>query len=961
MIATIALLGLLVIAGSGGGGGGGSANNSQNLASNNWKEIDENNKDDADLIEKYKTTEYKNNFYLDKNNLAKTYALLEKNKITANAGDNVKIATSVVSRRESSTKLPTQSKAYSYPGVNYDNTYIKSNLISSYELSSDFYYGISDLNAVQVGRYGLGENDMSIIGDFKLALTSYSADNNQFGDDIDNLALNTINVIAGTKSLSSSSGDKLDSHGIAYNSKISQIFLYDYDKLNNNNHFFSVNIPDIDKSSGEGSDGHHLSIGPGSIELLARENYKIYNYNYNYSVNPGDIDDKETNDFKNVFFNSSERGPRNVLLVANTGDLSDEYKHYDYLSYLVETTDNKMKLFKAAVDRDSSEDINNIIFTAPLKSEGGTYKIEQMYKSPPSGSTNPEYRSCVDSAIIHCIGVLNPNKSADNSYNYLKEGVSNYNGDALADKNGNNVNMNLSSAVLTGAAGIILSAWPSLKASQVAEIIYETADRPEIVGTSTINQDIDGKTIQLNTLYGRGILNIYNAVNAQGKKSIPSSNNLQASDYSIGNTQVRSAPTFGDAFTSSVAPQLSNAVFLDKYGRDYKAFLENKFSTNSQSNSFSLNNFAFNSINNNSNSISFDEGKQTRMRFNYSQFRDQKAKNIYGLRNAVIDRSVDPQNQISNNFGFAFNFEPKSLSSKVSMGFAFNTDEMANQDSENFGISGFLAQANNFSSNPYQSFFSSNTQNLGISQNQSVRKFNQIYLKNKLSSKLGTRFSYTSSFDSQSYNPNFSGKKQNQVLNFGLDLKPNDSNNISISVGQLREFDNNMLNSKSYGAFETQGNAQTSFVKVSASQNIIDNLKLISSISEGITRLKGNDRGIFRSYENIHSRSMSYALQYDGIEKNKFGIAYSEPMRVYKGSVNYDIPVGLDNQGNVLRKQGSASLAPNGKQRDYEFFYQHDVSDNSNLRLNLLMQKELNNFRSAPNNYVGYLSYTSSF
>jgi hypothetical protein len=961
MIATIALLGLLVIAGSGGGGGGGSANNSQNLASNNWKEIDENNKDDADLIEKYKTTEYKNNSYLDKNNLAKTYALLEKNKITANAGDNVKIATSVVSRRESSTNLPTQSKAYSYPGVNYDNTYIKSNLISSYELSSDTHYDIGDINVIQVGRYGLGENDMPITGDLKLALTSYSADNNQFGDDIDNLALNTINVIAGTKSLSSSDVDKLDSHGIAYNSKISQIFLYDYDKLdNNNNHFFSVNIPTIDEY-GEGSKGHYLSIGPGSIELLARENYKIYNYNYNYSVNPQDINDKETNDFKNVFFNSSERGPRNVLLVANTGDLSDDSKHYDYLSYLVETTDNKMKLFKGTVDRDSSEDINNIIFTAPLKSEDGTYKIEQMYKSLSSGSTNPGYRSCEDSAMIHCIGVLNPNKSADNSYNYLKEGVSNYNGDALADKNGNNVNMNLSSAVLTGAAGIILSAWPSLKASQVAEIIYETADRPDIAKTSTIYQDIDGKTIQLNTLYGRGILNIYNAVNAQGKKSIPSSNSIQAIDYPIDNTQVRSAPIFGDAFTSSVAPQLSNAVFLDKYGRDYKAFLENKFSTNSQSNSFSLNNFAFNSINNNSNSISFDEGKQTRMRFNYSQFRDQKAKNIYGLRNAVIDRSVDPQNQISNNFGFAFNFEPKSLSSKVSMGFAFNTDEMANQDSENFGISGFLAQGNNFSSNPYQSFFSSNTQNLGISQNQSVRKFNQIYLKNKLSSKLGTRFSYTSSFDSQSYNPNFSGKKQNQVLNFGLDLKPNDSNNISISVGQLREFDNNMLNSKSYGAFETQGNAQTSFVKVSASQNIIDNLKLISSISEGITRLKGNDRGIFRSYENIHSRSMSYALQYDGIEKNKFGIAYSEPMRVYKGSVNYDIPVGLDNQGNVLRKQGSASLAPNGKQRDYEFFYQHDVSDNSNLRLNLLMQKELNNFRSAPNNYVGYLSYTSSF
>ena len=106
---------------------------------------------------------------------------------------------------------------------------------------------------------------------------------------------------------------------------------------------------------------------------------------------------------------------------------------------------------------------------------------------------------------------------------------------------------------------------------------------------------------------------------------------------------------------------------------------------------------------------------------------------------------------------------------------------------------------------------------------------------------------------------------------------------------------------------------------------------------------------------------MSFALQYDGITENKFGIAYSQPMRVYKGKVNYDIAVGMDENQNIIRRQGSASLAPNGKQQDYEFFYQHDLNKNSQLRLNLMMQKELNNFKSAPTNYVGYLSYGANF
>jgi hypothetical protein len=85
------------------------------------------------------------------------------------------------------------------------------------------------------------------------------------------------------------------------------------------------------------------------------------------------------------------------------------------------------------------------------------------------------------------------------------------------------------------------------------------------------------------------------------------------------------------------------------------------------------------------------------------------------------------------------------------------------------------------------------------------------------------------------------GKQQNQALNFGLDLKANDSNNIAITVGELKEMDRNMLNSKGSGAFENTGNSRTSFVKVDTSQNIVDHLNLTSTIAEGLTKVNGND------------------------------------------------------------------------------------------------------------------------
>ena len=81
----------------------------------------------------------------------------------------------------------------------------------------------------------------------------------------------------------------------------------------------------------------------------------------------------------------------------------------------------------------------------------------------------------------------------------------------------------------------------------------------------------------------------------------------------------------------------------------------------------------------------------------------------------------------------------------------------------------------------------------------------------------------------------------------------------------------------------------------------------------------------------------------------------------WQGKVNYDYAVGINSDSSLIRKQGSASLVPNGKQQDYEVFYQHNLDKNSQLRLNLMMQKELNNFKSAPTNYVGYLSFGSNF
>ena len=927
MIGAIALMALVLIAGSGGGGGGGgSGAGSASPNNNGWKNIDEA-PDKEGRIDKEKTEEYKNSPFLSAIQADKAYAELSLNGLNQ-SGDGVEV---VVAYGNESLNTP---KTVFHSGIDFTNSQVSANI-------SDKNYNTDTTNT--------GVYTKSQLSNIELIYNSKNYDYFYCGNSECNLVpevnlmLNTANVIAASIKNNTPSITVPNTQGIAYKSKISELF-YRFGTLptGNSRVVSSVNFL---------NDNKKFRFDFENIKIASYENIKIYNHlnsheittNIDTELNFIDSRTKTKYSSEEIFnLTMSEAG--GTLMIASTGIKNEGEGKEDFLSYVS----------RAYGNRDSKANpVFNLIFVAPLADSSGS-QIE-------SYNSTIKYRSCAESNIEYCIGVNNNS----NSYKYLQSGNEEYNGDKFSVSS-DKVNLQLAQSAVTGAAAVLAGAWPQLSASSIRNILFESADKTSY--NEKIIYIVNGKNYD--SIYGNGILNLYSAVHAMGPKKLASTPSPAgfASDYVLDNTALASSPIFGDSISNNVSPQLSDAVYFDKYNRNYKAFLGNNFSTNNQTNSFNLNNFAFNNVENKSTSLAFGENQQGQLRFSLSQFKDKNAKNNFGLKYATIDRSIDPQSNLSNNNGFALSYQPSSLSKKLKVGFAFNTDELANSESKEFGTSGFLAQGSSFNANPYQSFFTSSS-NTNLNNNSSsnpllmnTRKFNQAFAKHDLiNNKVALKFSYQSSFDNAGQNYALNGKQQNQALNFGLDLKANDSNNIAITVGELKEMDRNMLNSKGSGAFENTGNSRTSFVKVATSQNIVDHLNLTSTIAEGLTKVNGNDRGIFRSYENIHSRSMSFALQYDGITKNKFGIAYSQPMRVYKGKVNYDIAVGMDENQNIIRRQGSASLAPNGKQQDYEFFYQHDLTKNSQLRLNLMMQKELNNFKSAPTNYVGYLSYGANF
>ncbi len=498
----------------------------------------------------------------------------------------------------------------------------------------------------------------------------------------------------------------------------------------------------------------------------------------------------------------------------------------------------------------------------------------------------------------------------------------------------------MASPHVAGAAAVLRAAWPHLTAVQTADILLTTADDLGAVGTDSV--------------YGRGMLNLYEAVQAQGQNTLGFGASVADGGYELTTTSLVTSPIFGDAFSAGISAKLNSAIFFDDYGRDYKADLSSKIGKQvSQNNVTSLNNFVFNNISSRAVPFRFKNDKKASLNFNIATYKNAEAANRLGLKFITLDRSTDPQKGLNHGFSFVQELAGKNTNSQF--GFATNVDVLANLEEENFSNFGFISQKN-LASNPYQSFMQGSSANLINN-----RQFNQFFAsQNFLAKKMALNFSYQTSYDGAS-NLSQKGVKQNQILDFTMSLKPKSDSNYLISVGKIDEFDNNILNSKSLGAFESKGDVKTSYAKISASHKLTKNLQFLTSYSEGISKIQGNQYGIFREFNDVRSRSFSASIVLDDFFKGQIGLGYLEPMRVYRGSVKTDVPVARDLAGNLTRLQSQISLAPKGKERDLEVFYLRKISNDAKVKFNFIRQIQAGNIQNSKNNYLGFVQMEMSY
>jgi subtilisin family serine protease len=484
----------------------------------------------------------------------------------------------------------------------------------------------------------------------------------------------------------------------------------------------------------------------------------------------------------------------------------------------------------------------------------------------------------------------------------------------------------MAAPMVSGVAAILRSAWPHLTATDTAQIILTTATDLGVSG--------------VDSTYGNGLLNAEAAVNNIGSSYVASSSSINSSGYYLENSNISSSSIFGDTFTTNIIPQISDAVFFDDFNRDYKIdfsdivqiYNHNSPLRNMVFNDYHIANMPFSNQNFTFNLKFMDQKKSYDIDGNIT------GHNYFNVRNFIYDHSItDPYKLNNRNLSFIYQ-SSFNKNSKLAIANNDYLNQLDNKFTANYGLI-----------NHNSSFIEILSNNINITdKNNRGLIFNQK-ITDKIHSKLG--FSQISD-DYNISNSNIMA----DILQLGFDYQ-SDFINFDVNYGQIEEYQNNFLGGNATGLFSNLENSKSNFVTIKNKYQIKDNLYFISSYSEGLTKISGNKNGIFRDYSNIKSRAYEIGIFNDNFIGGKLAINYSEPLRIYSGSTDINVPIGYDNDGNIARLNiNNVNLEPLGHEKNLEISYQLSKK-NQNLNLNFLAIEEGGNIKDQKDEYIMFLKY----
>ncbi len=440
----------------------------------------------------------------------------------------------------------------------------------------------------------------------------------------------------------------------------------------------------------------------------------------------------------------------------------------------------------------------------------------------------------------------------------------------------------MAAPVVSGAAAVLKSAWPSLTGAEIVQILLTTAD--VINGYSGTN-----------TTTGHGLLNLYAAVQQQGTSTTAISN----LEYSYDESQLFIPTEYRDFFTTTEFKFfIKQGVLFDAYGRDYKAnylskitFLNSEISNNNFQKALLKNTYNFQQTNFNHAGLNFNVNSRNNLLTNYF---------FINPDNNETDIEFSDLN---------YSFKTNKLSFNLVAGSTKVTNFLQEQFFNKFNIlttanlTNYFNSASGFKGFDIQAIFQENEKYL-----MSIA----VMAKENEVSKSG--FSgFTTSFN-----------KFAQQMNLSLKYQFIQETNSSQAIGGLE-------------AFKVAENYKTNILELSSSYKVNKlNYFVQYGLMETINQNKQNS--FINMSEKFYTDNFALGVVKEFNQKFHMGFIFSKPWQINKGDFTYTIPVGLDNNGTIITDSYKVDFSKQVK-LDYEIFLQKQFSDNNALKFNFILHE----------------------
>jgi subtilisin family serine protease len=162
------------------------------------------------------------------------------------------------------------------------------------------------------------------------------------------------------------------------------------------------------------------------------------------------------------------------------------------------------------------------------------------------------------------------------------------------------------------------------------------------------------------------------------------------------------------------------------------------------------------------------------------------------------------------------------------------------------------------------------------------------------------------------------------MAEIGKTTKFSDGTRMRIGFGSLNERNAWTGNSIS-GALGTVDSSYTTYTNIGGIHNFNKNVSVFGTAWLGYTQANLQQSGLITNVGDTQSYSWNIGLDYTK-DAHSFGTTVSQPMTVYKGTVDVAIPVGLTANGAVAYDRSTVSITPNVNEYDVGAYYKYKTA-----------------------------------